>query len=247
MGQIISKPKSCKNNVVLLNPEFPITESFRKTYANLHYFSKGASQQVIMITSSISGEGKSFCAYNLASVMALNGKKTILLGIDMRRPAFYQGLKHNSSRGMSSVLTNQALLADVVEKTKNENFDIIPPGPVPPNPSELISSAETVKLIEKVKDSYEMIIIDTPPIGILADAVHLLDLADIKIFVVRINFTPKSIFTDTISELKNKRLKNLALLLNDYRHEGRRYGYYHKYDSRKKKYSYKNILKKKAK
>jgi len=235
LGFILYKPRSKKNNIVLENPELPITDSFRKVLANLHYFSKGATQQVILITSSISGEGKSFCAYNLASVMALNGKKTILLAYDMRKPEFYHDLKYNTNQGISSVLANQVTLTDVIEKTKNENLHVIPPGPIPPNPSELISSPDTIKLIENIKESYEMIVIDTPPIGILADPIHLLNLADIKIFVVRMNFTPKNIFTNTINDLENKKIKNLTLLINDYKHEDSRYKYQYNYYSSKKK------------
>ncbi|MBN1599811.1 MAG: polysaccharide biosynthesis tyrosine autokinase [Bacteroidales bacterium] len=236
IGTIITKPKGKSDKIVLENPGLPIAECFRKVTANLNYFSKGSQQQVIMVTSSVSGEGKSFCAFSLASVLAIGGRKTILIGFDMRKPEFYDDLGFVEQNGLSSVLTNQSLLEDTIAETDNENLHVLPPGNVPPNPTELIASKETIDLLENLKDSYEIIIIDTPPIGILADAVHLLELADVKIFVVRFNYTRKNVLENTLHDLELKKLKNLALLMNDVKHSSSSYGYNYKYyKSRKKK------------
>jgi capsular exopolysaccharide synthesis family protein len=245
LGYILTKPRGKKDDVVFTDPDLPVVESFRRIAANLPYFSKGASQQVIMVTSSISGEGKSFCAYNLASVMALKGIKTVLTAFDMRKSEFYEDLNFDCKQGISSILTNQIGLNDAFSESRNENLVVIPPGPVPPNPAELITSSETEKLIEELKRSFEVIIIDTPPIGILADAIYILKLADIKIFISRINYSPKGIFINTINELENKELKNITVLINDYKEAGSlRYNYHYKYYRNRRKKShlfYKNV------
>lgn len=216
LGHILHKTKSERDNVVLINPKLPVVESFRKILPNLNYFSKGANHLVILVTSSISGEGKSFCAYNLASMFALNQKKTLLIGFDLRKTSFYDNLKFTTNLGTSTLLTNQTLLADTIQSTSNEFLKVIPPGPIPPNPAELISSEETGKMLNELKQLYDIVIVDTPPMGILVDAYHLIESSDIKIFVVRLNTTPRSIFVNTIQDLENKKIRNMTILINDY-------------------------------
>ena len=229
IGMIPLQVKLRNNDIILTEPKAPIAEHFRKVIPNLMYFKVSDKQMTILLSSSISGEGKSFIAYNLASVYALQKKKVLLLGFDMRKSDFYQKLGYKMEEGISTVLINRTEVKAAIQETKNPFLSIIPPGPVPPNPSELIASQESVKLIRQLKKEYEILIIDTPPMGLLADASYLMDLADINIFVVRLNYTPRDVFRSTIQELENKEIRNPCILINGIPGSKRAYGYRSKY------------------
>lgn len=220
-----------KSSTVIADyPKSSISESFRTVRTNLQIMSRGISKQVILVTSSGSGEGKSFVSTNLASVFALLGKKTVLIGFDLRKPAIYQELGLNNLIGISSYLSNRAVLEDIIQPTRIENLDFIPAGPVPPNPIELIGSNVTKNLIFKLKEIYDYIIIDTAPIGVVTDAYFLMNYADLNIYIVRQNVTIKEMFGNTLKSLENNKITNLAILLNDVYLKSRAYAY--GYDSK---------------
>ncbi len=220
-----------KSNTVIADyPKSSISESFRTVRTNLQIMSRGISKQVILVTSSGSGEGKSFVSTNLASVFALLGKKTVLIGFDLRKPAIYQDLGLNNLIGISSYLSNRAVLEDIIQPTRIDNLDFIPAGPVPPNPIELIGSNVTKNLIFKLKEIYDYIIIDTAPIGVVTDAYFLMNYADLNIYIIRQNVTIKEMFGNTLKSLENNKITNLAILMNDVYLKSRAYAY--GYDSK---------------
>ncbi|HEX3008275.1 MAG TPA: polysaccharide biosynthesis tyrosine autokinase, partial [Bacteroidales bacterium] len=220
-----------KSNTVIADyPKSSISESFRTVRTNLQIMSRGISKQVILVTSSGSGEGKSFISTNLASVFALLGKKTVLVGFDLRKPAMYQDLGLNNLIGISSYLSNRALLEDIIQPTRIDNLDFIPAGPIPPNPIELIGSNVTKNLIFKLKEIYDYIIIDTAPIGVVTDAYFLMNYADLNIYVTRQNVTIKEMFGNTLKSLENNKITNIAILMNDVYLKSRAYVY--GYDSK---------------
>lgn len=220
-----------KSNTVIADyPKSSISESFRTVRTNLQIMSRGISKQVILVTSSGSGEGKSFVSTNLASVFALLGKKTVLIGFDLRKPAIYQDLGLNNLIGISSYLSNRAVLEDIIQPTRIENMDFIPAGPVPPNPIELIGSNVTKNLIFKLKEIYDYIIIDTAPIGVVTDAYFLMNYADLNIYVTRQNVTIKELFSTTLKTLESNKITNIAVLMNDVYLKSRAYIY--GYDSK---------------
>jgi capsular exopolysaccharide synthesis family protein len=214
IGMIPAQTKLKNSDIILTDPKTPIAEYFRKVIPNLMYFKVNDKQMTILVTSSISGEGKSFIAYNLASVYALQKRKVILLSYDMRKADFYKRLGYKMEEGLSTVLINRTKVDAAIQDTKNPFFSLIPPGPVPPNPSELIASRESVNLIKQLKKDYEIQIIDTPPLGLLADASYLMDLADINIYVVRLGHTPRDVFKSTIQDMENKDIRNLCMIIN---------------------------------
>lgn len=219
-----------KNKIVITeSSNSPISESFRSIRTNLQFYSKGKEKQVILITSSYSGEGKSFVAQNLASVFALFGKKTLLIGFDMRRPKMYQDLNLSNKVGMSTALINQATVDEIIQKTQIENLDYISAGPVPPNPLELISSDMTSVIFRELKLLYDFIIIDSPPVGIVSDAYLLTHHADVTLYVVRQGFTHKEAFTNNIKHLKEKKIPNVSFILNDVKAKGMSYDYGYEY------------------
>lgn len=225
-----------KSNTVIADyPKSSISESFRTVRTNLQIMSRGITKQVLLVTSSGSGEGKSFVAENLASVFALLGKKTVLVGFDLRKPAMYQDLGLNNLIGISSYLSNRAVLEDIIQPTRIENLDFIPSGPIPPNPIELIGSNITKNLIFKLKEIYDYIIIDTAPVGVVTDAYFLMNYADLNIYVTRQNFTIKEMLGNTLKTLENNKITNIAMLMNDVYLKSRAYvyGYDSKYYSEK--------------
>jgi capsular exopolysaccharide synthesis family protein len=197
------------------NYKSAVSESFRSLRVNLQYLVAGTEHKTIGITSAASGEGKTFCAINLSTVLALSGKKTILIDTDLRKPkvASYLGLKNIA--GLSSYLIRNSRLDDIVQPTKIKNFDVITSGPTPPNPVELVELDEMRELIMRLKLEYDYIIIDTPPISYVAEYMVLKEYMDANIFVIRANYTRKPVL-ETLNELyENKTLHNLSIVLND--------------------------------
>lgn len=205
-----------KSNAIIVDfPKSPIADSFRHVRTNLNFFAKGKKKLVLLITSSISGEGKSFSAVNIASVYALFGKKTCLLGFDLRRPGLFKDFGLNNDKGITSYLINDAKIENIIQHTSIENLDLIPSGPIPPNPVELIASDKTQDLINELKEIYDFIIIDTAPIGVVTDSLLLFQYADVNIFTMRLRYTKKDIFTSNLKSLESKDFTNVALLIND--------------------------------
>jgi capsular exopolysaccharide synthesis family protein len=219
-----------KNKIVITeSSNSPISESFRSIRTNLQFYSRGKEKQVLLLTSSYSGEGKSFISQNLASVFALFGKKTLLIGFDLRRPKIYQDLNLSNKLGMSSVLINQATIEQIIQPTHIENLDYISAGPVPPNPLELIASERTEEVFQELKQMYEYIIIDSPPVGVVSDAYLLTKFADVTLYVVRQNFTNRDAFTNNIEHILQKKISNVSIILNDVKARGMSYDYGYEY------------------
>lgn len=236
-----------KNKIVITDSSnSPISESFRSIRTNLQFYSRGKEKQIILLTSSYSGEGKSFIAQNLASVFALFGKKTLLIGFDMRRPKIYQDLNLTNKVGMSTTLINKASVDEIIQQTQIENLDYISAGPIPPNPLELIASDRTEQVFDELKQLYDFIIIDSPPVGIVSDAYLLTKFADVTLYIVRQGFTHKEAFNNNLQHILQKKISNVSLVLNDVKARGMAYdyGYEYTYYSENGKSSL-NIFKKK--
>ena len=219
-----------KDNIVINeSTNSPISESFRSLRTNLQFYSKGKDKQVFLITSSYSGEGKSFIAQNLSAVYALFGKKTLLIGFDLRRPKLYQDFKLHNNKGISTALINQTSIADIIQSTGIKNLDFISAGPIPPNPLELIASEATEKLINDLKSHYDYIIIDSPPIGVVSDSYLLMKYSDVNIYVVRQGFTNKEAFLNNTNQLKQKNIPHVSIVINDVKAKGLMYDYGYEY------------------
>lgn len=209
------------------NSKSALSESFRSLRVNLQYLAVGAEHKAIGITSAISGEGKTFCSINLSTVLAISGKRTIVIDADMRKPriAAYLGLKNTT--GLSSYLIKHNTLEEVIQPTKIKNLDVITSGPIPPNPVELMELNEMKDLIAKLKQDYDYIIIDTPPIGYVSDYMVVKDYVDANIFIVRSSYTKRNTL-EIIDELyENKKIKNLSIVINDIKFSSL-YGYSYK-------------------
>ena len=220
-----------KNNLVAFEkPKSAVAESFRAIRSSLQFIYKNQKDangsKTLMFTSSISGEGKTFCSINTATVYALSGKKTVIVGLDLRKPKIFDDFDVKNDIGVVNYLINDGNLEDITRKTHIPNLDIILSGPIPPNPSELLMSKRMSALIAELKTKYDMIILDTSPLGLVTDALELSQHADATIYMVRLNYTKKGMLSMVNSKYKKGELKNVNLLLNFYRHKkGAGYGY----------------------
>jgi tyrosine-protein kinase Etk/Wzc len=211
-------------------PGSSLSESFRSIRTNLKYYMDGEKKAVISITSTISGEGKTFISLNLAAALALVGKKTLLIGIDLRKPRLDRILDQKGENGLSTYLIGECDYKEIVRKIEIGNLFFVPSGTIPPNPSELLESERMKQFMKKVKDEFDFIVLDTPPIGIVSDALLLGSYADINIFVIRQKFSFKNTLELIQNIFEKKELKNLIVAVNDihisgYYGYGLRYGY----------------------
>jgi len=213
------------NLVVNDKPKSAMAESFRALRSNLNYFTEGKDRKVFMITSSLSGEGKTFTTINLACVFALSGKRTIIIGADLRKPKIYSDFGLHNDKGLSTYLSGLSALEEVVQQTDIDNLSLISGGPVPPNPSELIITARMEILIETLKKDFDFILLDTPPMALITDGLVLAKLADHTLYVVRQDYTPRSMLKIADEFYRSGKFKNISLVLNDIKKTGPGYGY----------------------
>ena len=215
-----------------------IAESFRALRTNIQYLAADKEKKVITVTSSIGGEGKTFTTMNLAAIIALSGHKTILIGGDLRKPKLHEDFKVDTSKGLSSYLINKSELAEVIEKTEVDYLDVIASGPTPPNPAELLDSKKMRDLIMELNKTYDYVIIDTPPIGLVTDGVILMQHADVNLYIVRHNYSKTSAL-NVINNLYNqKQVENIHIIINDFKHTSSGYGYGYGYGYGSSGYGY---------
>ena len=208
-----------------------IAESFRALRTNIQYLAADKVKKVITVTSSIGGEGKTFTTMNLAAIIALSGHKTVLIGGDLRKPKLHEDFKVDTSKGLSSYLINKSELAEVIEKTEIDSLDVIASGPTPPNPAELLDSKKMRDLIMELNKTYDYVIIDTPPIGLVTDGVILMQHADVNLYVVRHNYSKTSALNVINNLYRQKQVENVHIIINDFKHTSSGYGYGYGYGS----------------
>jgi capsular exopolysaccharide synthesis family protein len=196
-----------------------ISEQFRVLRTSLQYlFTEKKSAHSLLITSSVSGEGKSFVSTNMAAVMAVSGKKTVILEFDLRKPKIMSGLQMDSknTKGISNYLVGNAALEEIIYKVPDqENLFVVPCGTVPPNPAELLLNPRLKVLFEDVKKKFEMIIVDTAPAGLVSDCYLLGEHVDAAVYIVRHNYTFKKQLNMIQRIYDEKRLPNTAVVIND--------------------------------
>ncbi len=211
------------------SPKSLIAEAFRSIRTNLQFISNTPGPKIIALTSTISGEGKTFVAINLAGIIAFSGKKVIILDLDMRKPKIHIGFAVENSSGMSTLLIGKDTLEDAIQRSTLENLDIITAGPVPPNPSELIISKKMDEILEHLKTIYDVIIIDNPPVGLVSDGIAMIQKADYPIYIFRADYSKRN-FIQNVDRLFNEaNITRLSVLLNGVDVDRKNYGYNYGY------------------
>lgn len=204
-------------------PKSRISEAFRTIRTNLSFVKK--SVRTIAVTSSISGEGKTFVALNLGGIIAMSGKKVVVIDLDMRKPKIHLGFEATNTKGMSNLLAGHHTIDDVIKKSDVENLYYISAGPIPPNPSELILSPQFDEVIEKLKTEFDTIIIDNPPVGLVSDGVNVLAKVDVPIFIFKANYSKRHFISNLEDVAKPKEIRHLNIILNAESVSKSAYGY----------------------
>ncbi len=200
---------------VINHPKSMASEAFRTLRTNLDFFNPTSTQKTIAISSTVSGEGKSFIALNLGGVLALSKKKVILLDLDMRKPkANLPAPFNDNTRGMSTVLIKKNTWQECLIKTALEDFDYLASGPHPPNPSELLLNGAFEQVLNDLKKNYDYIIMDTPPVGLVTDGIMAMKRADIAIYIFRANYSRKEFLSNLQRIININKFTNITTLLN---------------------------------
>ena len=245
---------------VFEKPKSALSESFRAIRSSLQFLYKKQNvdgAKTLMITSSVSGEGKTFCSINIATVFALSEKRTVIIGLDLRKPKLFDEFNLSNEVGVVNYLIKQKSVDEIINHTQIPYLDVILSGPIPPNPSEMMLSENMGELISELKKKYDYIILDTPPVGLVSDALELAQYCDVTLYIVRQNFTKKDMITLLNNRVKRGELDNASIILNGFANKakyGTGYGYGYGYgnapysngyhEEEKPKKSYKSIAQK---
>ncbi|MFS0614950.1 CpsD/CapB family tyrosine-protein kinase [Lederbergia ruris] len=221
-------PQSGRRKLVAkANPKSPISEQYRTIRTNIEFSAVDEEIRTLMVTSSGPAEGKSTTTANLAVVFAQQGKKVLIVDADMRKPTVHYTFGVTNTTGLTNVLTRQATLEAAARSTDIENLNVLPSGPIPPNPAELLGSKGMQVFFEKAKERYDMIIFDTPPVLAVTDAQILANKCDGTVLVVASGKTELESAQKTKELLSAAQAKLLGVVLNNKKMEKTDYYYYY--------------------
>jgi len=187
-----------------------------------------AQRGIILITSNSPGEGKTFCSINLAGILAKGGKKTILLELDLHKPRVHKGLGLENIKKFSTISIGRDKIEDCIAPTHQENLDVILSGPLPPNPSEIVVSKSLLDVLNYCKEHYEYVIVDTPPVGLITDAMVLMKYADVSLFVLNTKAAYRDALNNAHEIVAMNKGGNFGFILNGVKRKKSKY-YYNRY------------------
>ena len=222
---IIGRNNNINNLLSKINPKSMIFEGFRAIRSDLSSLLEEMNGKIVLITSSISGEGKTFFAENLAIVFAKTSNKTLLIGADLRKPKLWKDFKLNNNLGLSNYLSGDIKLEEIINNVKINNLDVITSGPVPKDPAEMLHCEKFTSFINLVKNKYDIIILDTPPVGLVADSISMMKFSDVNLFMIRQSYTNKNLLSFSEDLYKKQRLGEMYLVFNDVKEGSGVYGY----------------------
>lgn len=236
-------------------PRSSFTEMFRVIRTRIEFIVQRKSNIMITISSAESGDGKTYFSANLAAIYAMTQKKTLLIDMDIRKPNIYKLFDIPNEPGLTNYLIGEKSLLDVIQHTENPYYDVMTVGTVPPNPGEIVRSERLRDVLDELKKEYEYIIVDTSPIGLVADAYSITMISDVNLFVTRMGKTQKTAIKKITEQLKEDRLPNVYVVVNDVpagnnlygKYNSYSHGYYYGYGNEKKaKYRFMSKKKKEA-
>jgi len=214
---VIGNTKEAENEYLIVDklPQSQTAEAFRVIRTNLAYFAPKVKCKVILVTSSVASEGKTFCAVNTATILAKAKKKVILLDLDLHKPKQANAFNLQNDIGVTTYIVGKSNMNQIIKDTGIDNLQVILTGPRTPNASELLLDPMMDKLIDDLKEHYDCIVIDTPPVGLLSDALVFMKHADINIYVLKAGYSKKD-FVDIAHQIVDKNdVKNLCFVLNN--------------------------------
>ncbi|RYF17643.1 MAG: polysaccharide biosynthesis tyrosine autokinase [Flavobacteriales bacterium] len=218
--------KDSRQALSLSKPKSVFAESVRSVRTNLSFLAANKQSKTICITSEVSGEGKSFVTVNLASTLALIDKKIILIAADLRKSKMHKAFGNDNKKGLSTYLSGQCTLEEVITHDSTHNLDFLPSGPVPPNPSELLHTEKMKELLAMLSPKYDYVLVDTAPVGLVSDAIPLIRQSDVNLFVIRSG--KSQLRAAAIPERLSREygLSNLAIVLNAFGDDALHSNYY---------------------
>lgn len=234
IGLMAGAKGSNEANIIQMTSRSAVAEQFRALRTNLQYLGDGHCR-TLLITSSIGGEGKSFVTINLGASLAYADKKVIIVGLDLRKPTLHTSLEIPNDQGATNYFIGQEELSSLIKKTKvHPNLDIIASGPIPPNPSELLSNGRLPEFLAQLREKYDYVLVDAPPFGLVTDAALIAEYTDATLYLVRYNYTLRDHLRRIADLQKSGRFRNLSLIFNGvnygagygYGYGGYGYGYY---------------------
>ncbi|MFW5708293.1 MAG: polysaccharide biosynthesis tyrosine autokinase [Bacteroidota bacterium] len=211
--------------LVLKKPKSLISEALRAIRTNQQFINNDAGPKLVAVTSTISGEGKTFFAMNLAGILAFSNKKVIVIDFDMRKPKIHLGFNVENIKGVSTILSNIDGIDDCIQPSKVKNLDFITAGPVPPNPSELILTPRMDEMINYLKSRYDYVIVDNPPVGIVTDGMKSILMSDYPIYIFKANYSKRMFIQNVNRLISESHINNLSVVLNAVDKEYSSYGY----------------------
>lgn len=228
VGNIMHSPDA-KELIVFENPKSNIAESFRDLRTNLEFMLSGSQSKVISIHSTNPGEGKTFNSINLATILAMNDNKVLIIGADMRKPKLHKIFKVNNEHGLSTCLIGVDSFERVIFPTQVENLFLLPSGPIPPNPAEILSKPAMKNLIEMARNQFDYILIDNAPVALVTDGIIASRLSDLNIFILRYGVSHKHQLEMINQYAETKKVTDIGIVVNDIKVNSFGYTYYKYY------------------
>ncbi|MCB0504629.1 MAG: polysaccharide biosynthesis tyrosine autokinase [Cyclobacteriaceae bacterium] len=218
--------KSVAQIIVDKYPKSAVSEALRSIRTNIEFMVPDKATKVLSVTSTVGSEGKTFVSTNLAALMAMAGKKTVVVDLDLRKPKIHLAFDREENKiGVSSILINKSKVEQCIVTSHIQNLDFISAGPIPPNPSELILRKEFDSLIEYLRGKYDIVILDTPPVGLVTDGLLTMQKADLPVYILRADFSKRSFVQNVNRILNTKKFNNLSIILNATTASETGYGY----------------------
>ncbi|MBJ6361981.1 CpsD/CapB family tyrosine-protein kinase [Paenibacillus sp. MAHUQ-46] len=224
-----SKSKNGRNLITITNPRSPISESYRTLRTNIDFSSIDEQVQIIMVTSAGPGEGKSTTISNLAVTYAQTERRVVLIDADMRRPTAHHTFQMSNRHGLSSILAQQATYHEIIQDTDIPNLQVLTSGPIPPNPAEMMASRRMSVLLNELRQNYDIILIDTPPLLAVTDPQIIASKSDGVIIVVDYGSVKKDAAMKAKANLENVNARILGVVMNNVKRKSGESGYYYYY------------------
>lgn len=230
----MSLSKNKRQIITVTNPRSPISESYRALRTNIEFSSIDEKLQVIMVSSAGPGEGKSTTITNLAVTFAQSEKKVVLIDADLRKPTAHHTFTISNRFGLSSVISQQCPLEEAIQASGIDNLDVITSGAIPPNPAEMMSSKRMTAILEQLRQMYDIILIDTPPLLAVTDAQIVSTKSDGVILVVDQGRVKREIASKAVKNLESVNARILGVVLNNVKRKANEEAYYYYYGSQDK-------------
>lgn len=197
------------------NPKSPVSEAYRSLRTNIQFSSVDEQMKVLMVASAQAGEGKTTTVSNLAVAYAQEGKKVLLIDADLRKPTIHEAFAVSNRTGLTHLLINQYSIAEVVKESSIPNLSVIPSGPIPPNPSEILASKRMLSLLVELKELYDVILFDTPPVLAVTDGLIIGSMVDGVILIVNSGRVKRELVRKAKANLEHVKARVLGVLLNN--------------------------------